>query len=196
MPDGGSGLAEPSARRNDPDRRHLSDPSMANPYPEREDDRTLTVELEPGDRPTGSHLTIPTTSPGTTHGRAGRENWMELYSAFMKLAPLLILKLLATSDIRRSERNRGRQGRVAVIGDVVLMVAVVGGGGIAILVLGDVLPPTAATRGVLVVAGCLSLLVLANLKLGEIASLYWSRPRAAVIGDTSGGASADAGESA
>jgi hypothetical protein len=118
---------------------------------------------------------------------------MELYSSFMKLAPLLILKLLATGDT--SEQGKGRQGRVAFAGDVVLMVAVVGGGVISILVLGDVLAPTATTRGVLVVAGCLSLLVLANFKLGQIASLYRARPRARSLVDTSGGASADPGES-
>jgi hypothetical protein len=83
---------------------------------------------------------------------------------------------------------------VAFSGDVVLMVAVVGGGFIAIFVLGGVLPATATTRGVLVVAGCLSLLVLADSKLRQVASLYRSRPRAGMLGDTSGGASADPGE--
>jgi hypothetical protein len=80
-------------------------------------------------------------------------------------------------------------------GDVVLMVAVVGGGVISIFVLGDVLAPTAATRGVLVVAGCLSLLVLANFKLGQVASLYRARPRARRLVGTSGGAAAVRGES-
>ena len=65
---------------------------------------------------------------------------MELYSSFMKLAPLLILKLLATGRFGPSEQDKARQGRVAFAGDVVLMVAVVVGGFIAILVLGDVLP--------------------------------------------------------
>jgi hypothetical protein len=105
---------------------------------------------------------------------------MELYLSFVKLAPLLILKLLATDRFGPSEPDKGRQGRVAFAGDVVLM---------------DVLPPTATTRGVLVVAGCLSLLVLANSTLGQIASLYRARPRARSLGDTSGGASADTGES-
>jgi hypothetical protein len=78
---------------------------------------------------------------------------------------------------------------VSFAGDVVLMVAVVGGGFIAILVLGDVLPPTATTRGVLVVAGCLSLLVLAKYQLRQIASLYRVRPRARRLAGTAGGAS-------
>jgi len=120
---------------------------------------------------------------------------MELYASFMKLAPLLILKLLATGRFGPSEQDRDGQGRVAFAGDVVLMVAVIVGGFISILVLGDVLPPTATTRGVLVVAGCLSLLVLANSTLGQIASLYRAGPRARRLGDTSGRASADPGES-
>jgi hypothetical protein len=119
---------------------------------------------------------------------------VELYSAFMKLVPLLILKLLATGRFGPSEQDTDGQGRVALAGDVVLMVAVVGGGVISILVLGDVLAPTATTRGVLVVAGCLSLLVLANFKLGQIASLYRVRPRARRLAGTSGGPSADPGE--
>jgi hypothetical protein len=62
-------------------------------------------------------------------------------------------------------------------------------------VLGEVLAPTATTRAVLVVAGCLSLLVLANFKLGQIASLYRIRRRTQGLVGTSGGASADPGES-
>jgi hypothetical protein len=113
----------------------------------------------------------------------------------MKLAPLLILKLLATGRFGPSEQDRDGQGRVAFVGDVVLMVAVVVGGVISILVLGDVLAPTAATRGVLVVAGCLSLLVLANFTLRRIAFLYRAHPRPRSLGDTSGGTSAEPGES-
>jgi hypothetical protein len=120
---------------------------------------------------------------------------MELYSSFMKLAPLLILKLLATGGFGPSEQDKDKQGPVAFAGDLVLMVAVVVGGIVATLVLGDVLPPTATTRWVLVVAGCLSLLVLAKYKLGQIASLYQARPRARRLVDTSGGASAYPGES-
>jgi hypothetical protein len=120
---------------------------------------------------------------------------LELYSSFMKLGPLLLLKLLATVDFGRSEQGTDRQGRVAFAGDVLLIVAVVVGGVIAILVLGDVLAPTATTRGVLVVAGCLSLLVLANFKLGQIAGLYRARPRARTLEETAGGASAQPGES-
>jgi hypothetical protein len=131
---------------------------------------------------------------GSLHeGRTSRENRMELYtssdlySAFMKLAPLLILKLLATSGFGSSENGVIGQGRVAIAGDVVLMASVVVGGFVAILVLGGVLPPSAGTRGVLVVAASLSLLVLANVKLAQIASLYHARPRQRSLGDATGG---------
>jgi lipopolysaccharide export LptBFGC system permease protein LptF len=120
---------------------------------------------------------------------------MELYSSFIKLAPLLILKLLATGAFGASEHDRDRHGRVALAGHVMLMVAVVVGGFVSILVLGDVLPPTAATRWVLVVAGCLSLLLLANFKLGQIATLYRVRPRARSLVGTSGEVSATPAES-
>jgi hypothetical protein len=114
---------------------------------------------------------------------------MELYSSFMKLAPLLILKLLATGSFGPSQQDGHRPGRLAFAGDLVLVVAVVVGGFIALLVLGDVLPPTATTRGVLVIAGCLSLLVLAGFKLGQIASLYRVRPGVRSLVGRSGGTS-------
>jgi hypothetical protein len=120
---------------------------------------------------------------------------VELYSSFLKLAPLLLLKLLAKGGFGPSEQDKDKPGPVAFVGDVVLMVAVVGGGFIAILVLGDVLPATATTRGVLVVAGCLSLLVLAKYQLRQIASLYRVRPRARRLVGTSDGASDYPGES-
>lgn len=119
---------------------------------------------------------------------------MELYSSFLKLAPLLLLKLLAKGGFGPSEQDQDRQGRVAVAGDVVLAVAVVGGGFIATLVLGGLLTPSATTRVVLVVVGCLSLLVLAVYTLRQIASLYRVRPRARGLATPSGGAPANPGD--
>jgi hypothetical protein len=113
----------------------------------------------------------------------------------LKLAPLLLLKLLAKGVFGPSEQDRNRQGPVAFAGDLVLVVAVVGGGIIATFVLGDVLPATATTRGVLVVAGSLSLLVLGEYKVRQIASLYRGRSGAPGPAGTSGGASANTGES-
>jgi hypothetical protein len=120
---------------------------------------------------------------------------MELYSSFMKLAPLMLLKLLAKGGFGPSEQDRRNQGPMAFAGDLVLMVAVIVGGVTAVLVLGDVLAPSATTRLVLVVAGCLSLLVLAKYKLGQIASLYRIRVRQRRLERGSGDASANPVES-
>ncbi|MCU0277552.1 MAG: hypothetical protein MUE31_01525 [Candidatus Nanopelagicales bacterium] len=119
---------------------------------------------------------------------------MELYSSFLKLAPLLLLKLLAKGGFGPSEQGEDPQGRVALAADVVMTVAVVGCGFIATLVLGDVLPATATTRGMLVVTGCLSLLVLAKYQLRQVASLYRVRPRARRPVGSSGGESGRPGE--
>ncbi len=119
---------------------------------------------------------------------------MEFYSSFLKLAPILLLKLLAKRGFGPSEQDKDRQGRMAFAGDVVVIVAVVGGGFVATLVLGGVLPATATTRAVLVVAGCLSLLVLAEYMLRQIASVYRGRPHAGGLEGTSGGASRYPGE--
>jgi hypothetical protein len=121
---------------------------------------------------------------------------VELYSSFLKLAPLLLLKLPVKGVFGLSERGTGRQERVAFAGDVVLLLAVVVGGFIAVLVLGGVLPPTATTRGVLVLAGCLSLLVLAVYMLRQVASLYRARPDGRGLVGASGEASTYPGESA
>lgn len=119
---------------------------------------------------------------------------MELYASFLKLAPILLLKLLAKGGFGQSEQDRGRRGRMVLAGDVVLVVAVVVGGFIALLVLSGVLAPTATTRGVLVAAGCLCLLVLAQFILRQIVSLYRARSRARSLVGTSGGASTYPGE--
>jgi hypothetical protein len=112
----------------------------------------------------------------------------ELYSSFMKLAPLLILKLLVTPGVTPSMQRVNANSRAAVVGEVALMAAVVVGGLISILVLGGVIPASAGTRWVLVVAGSMSLLVLASVKLAQVASLYRSRPRAHTHHRTLGGA--------
>lgn len=116
---------------------------------------------------------------------------MELYSSILKLAPLMLLKLLAMGAF-----GPGRHGRVALTGDVTLVISVVAGGFVAALVLGDVLPSTATTRWTVVLAGCLSLLLLAAHMLREISSLHRARPHARGPSTPSGSASASPGESA
>ncbi|HSK55111.1 MAG TPA: hypothetical protein VK908_07645 [Jiangellales bacterium] len=77
---------------------------------------------------------------------------MELYSSILKLAPFMLLKLLAKGAF--APPQRARPGRAAMAGDVTLVVVVVAGAFVAALVLGDVLSPTAATRWAVVLAGC------------------------------------------
>jgi hypothetical protein len=120
---------------------------------------------------------------------------MELYSSFMKLAPLVLLKLLGSGGFGSSGRDNDERGLMAFAGDVALVVAVVVGGVLAVLVLGDVVAPTVITRGVLVVAGCLSLLVLATYTLRQVASLHGVRPRPRPLVGRSGDASTYPGES-
>lgn len=120
---------------------------------------------------------------------------MELYASFLKLAPLLLLKLLSARGLGHSEQSKDRQARVGFAGDVVVIVAVVGGAFIALFVLGDVLHATATTRWLLVVGGCLSLLALGEYQVRHIVSMYRVRPRARRLLDTSGGASVYPGES-
>jgi hypothetical protein len=128
-------------------------------------------------------------------GATRRDIHVELYSSFLKLAPLVLLKILATGGFGRSVQAKDRTRGVAVAVDLVLVMAVVGGGFIAIFVLGDVLTPTASTRGVLVVSACASLLVLAKFKLTQIASLYRARPGTGRLAGASVGSSDDPGES-
>jgi len=74
--------------------------------------------------------------------------------------------------------------------DVTRLIGVVIGGFIAALVVGDVMPPTAITRWAAVIAGCLSLPLLAAYVLREIASLHNARPHARGLANPTGAASA------
>jgi hypothetical protein len=124
-----------------------------------------------------------------------REDRLELYASFLKLAPLLLLKLPAKGRFGPWKKDGADQGGLALAGDVMLVVAVVLGAFIAVLVLGGALPSTASTRGVLVAAGCLSMLALGEHQVRHIASLYRARPQAVSLEDNASGASADPGES-
>lgn len=121
---------------------------------------------------------------------------MELYSSILKLAPLLLLKLLAMGAFKTSEQHDGRHGRVALAGEVTLVFSIVAGGFVAALVLGDVVPPTATARWTVVLAGCLSLLLLAAHMLREIAVLHRARADASALATPSGAASASRGQGA
>jgi hypothetical protein len=111
---------------------------------------------------------------------------MELYPSIMKLAPLLLLKLLATGAFARPSHDESRYGRIASAGDVTLVISVFAGAFVAALVVGDVTPSTAATRWIVVLSGCLSLMLLAVQMLRGIASLYKDRPDSSGLATPSG----------
>jgi hypothetical protein len=120
---------------------------------------------------------------------------VELYTSILKLAPLMLLKLLAMGAFRPSTSGRGKLQRLVMSSDVLLVISIVAGGVVAALVLGDVMAPTDITRWAVVLAGCVSLLLLAEHMLCEIAVLYNARsgstPRASGSVDpsiTAGGA--------
>jgi hypothetical protein len=120
---------------------------------------------------------------------------VELYAAILKLAPLLLLKLLAVGAFAPWEQDVGRHRRMALAGDVTLVISAVAAGFIAVLVLGDVIAPTDTTRWTVVLAGCLSLLLLATHMLREILWLYRARPQARRLATPAGAASASPGGS-
>jgi hypothetical protein len=119
---------------------------------------------------------------------------MELYPSIMKLAPLVLLKLLAMGAFARREQDESRYGRIALAGDVTLVISVIAGAFVAALVVGDVTPSTTATRWIVVLSGCLSLMLLAVQMLRGIASLYKDRPEASGLATPSGAASDSQGQ--
>lgn len=102
---------------------------------------------------------------------------MERYEPSLKLAPIILLKLLPKGAFGSWGTDHGRTGRAAMASDVTMVLSVVVGG-IAALVLGDVVAPTATARWIVVLVGCLSLLLLGAHMLRTVTSLYRARPNA------------------
>ena len=119
---------------------------------------------------------------------------MTLYSSFLSMAPFILLAVTQGAFGPWGRADGDKRWSYTYLWDVVMVLCVIAGGIVSLLVLGDVVSPSTTTRRLVVVAGCVSLLVLANFKLGQIASLYRARPRARRLVGTSGGASADPGE--
>jgi hypothetical protein len=110
---------------------------------------------------------------------------MELYSSILKLAPLVLLKLLLMGAFLPLNPGEGRFVRLAVAGTGALVFSVIAGGVVATLVLGDVIPPTPTARWIVIISGCLSLVLLAVHMLREIGSLYKARPHANALATAS-----------
>ena len=80
---------------------------------------------------------------------------MSLYSAFLSMAPFILLAVTWSA-------GDGQQWSYALLWDVVLVLSVIAGGIVSLLVLGEVVSPNEVTRDFVVVAGCVSLALLAG----------------------------------
>ncbi|MCU0277551.1 MAG: hypothetical protein MUE31_01520 [Candidatus Nanopelagicales bacterium] len=102
---------------------------------------------------------------------------MSLYSAFLSMAPFILLAVTwDVSDVR--------EWSYAVLWDVVLVLSVITGGIVSILVLGEVVGPNEFTQDFVVVAGCVSLVLLAEHILSAIRARYRARSRDLTADDT------------
>jgi hypothetical protein len=102
---------------------------------------------------------------------------MSLYSAFLSMAPFILLAVTWTADDTQ-------EWSYAVLWDVVLVLSVITGGIVSLLVLGEVLGPNEFTQDFVVVAGCVSLALLAEHILSAIRSRYRAHRRELTAADT------------
>jgi len=86
---------------------------------------------------------------------------LELFAAFLKLDPLLLLKVVAKQRFGPWGAGDDSQWRYVRVWTALIVLSVVAGGLVSVFVLSEVLPVASITRGIVVVAGCLSLLLLA-----------------------------------
>lgn len=102
---------------------------------------------------------------------------MELFESFLKLGPLLLLKVVAKQTFGPWGASDDGQWRFTSMWTVLVVLSVLVGGVVSMLVLSEVLPVSPATKGVVVIAGCLSLLLLAVHMLWGLAAMYRSDRR-------------------
>jgi hypothetical protein len=105
---------------------------------------------------------------------------MTLYSAFLSMAPFILLAVAGAFG-PWSEDDGNTKSRLEFVWDVVLVLSVIGGGIVSLLVLGEVVSPSDLTQDFVVVAGCVSLALLAEHMLSTIRSRY--RARGSVLTD-------------
>jgi hypothetical protein len=102
---------------------------------------------------------------------------MSLYSAFLSMAPFILLAVTWSA-------GEGQQWSYALLWDVVLVLSVIAGGIVSLLVLGEVVSPNEVTQDFVVVAGCVSLALLAEHILSAIGSRYRAHRRELTADDT------------
>lgn len=96
---------------------------------------------------------------------------MTLYSAFLSMAPFILLAVTAGAFGPSSEDD-DQAWSYAFLWDVALVLSVVAGGIVSILVLGEVVSPNEVTQDFVVVAGIVSLVLLAEHMLSVVRSRY------------------------
>jgi hypothetical protein len=96
---------------------------------------------------------------------------MTLYAAFLSMAPFILLAVTAGAFGPWSA-DSGTEWSYAFLWDVVLVLSVITGGIVSLLVLGEVVSPTDLTQNFVVVAGCVSLALLAEHMLATVRSRY------------------------
>ena len=96
---------------------------------------------------------------------------MSLYSAFLSMAPFILLAVTAGAFGPWSEDD-DKEWSYAFLWDVVLVLSVIAGGIVSLLVLGEVVGPNEVTQDFVVVAGCVSLALLAEHMLTTVRSRY------------------------
>lgn len=108
---------------------------------------------------------------------------MTLYASFLSMAPFILLAVTngAFGPWGRTE-NQGWS--YTFLWDVAMVLAVIAGGIVSVLALGEVVSPSTTTRRLVVVAGCVSLGLLATHMLWAVTSLYRSHRREPDIGET------------
>lgn len=98
---------------------------------------------------------------------------MSLYSSFLSMGPFVLLAVTAVAFGPWGEDD-DEEWSYAFLWDVALDLSVIGGGIVSVLVLGEVVLPSAVTRWGVMIAGCLSLVLLAVHMLSEVVSRYHS----------------------
>jgi hypothetical protein len=110
---------------------------------------------------------------------------MTLYSAFLSMAPFILLAVTAGAFGPWSEDD-DKEWSYAFLWDVVLVLSVIAGGIVSRLVLGEVVGPNELTQDFVVVAGCVSLALLAERMLSTVRSRYRAHRSGLTDDDTEG----------
>jgi hypothetical protein len=108
---------------------------------------------------------------------------MTLYAAFLSMAPFILLAVTAGAFGPWSADD-DKEWSYAFLWDVVLVLTVITGGILSILVLGEVVSPNEVTQDTVVVAGCVSLALLAEHMLSAVRSRYRAHRRGQTADDT------------